>query len=154
MPKLKYVGLKEDGETAFHERTGIPRWMPGDAHNITEAALVARMLQHPDVFALVTEEDAPAASVSLSAGRAASKPAKVDAATSTNPIAPTTVANPDAGAGMSLAPGGTVGVGNTSPAPGADGGSTAALETGSKAKAAAPAPAKKAAAKKTGKGRK
>lgn len=49
--KLKYVGLKLDGEAAFERDTGLV-WMPGDEHEVTEA-LAVRMLAHPDVFARV-----------------------------------------------------------------------------------------------------
>jgi hypothetical protein len=49
--KIKYVGVKEDGETAFARDVGIERWMKGDVHEVSEA-LAAKMLQHPDVFAV------------------------------------------------------------------------------------------------------
>lgn len=55
--KIKYVGLKQDGETAFADKTGIT-WMPGDSREIADAALCKRMLQHPDVFAEDTGEAA------------------------------------------------------------------------------------------------
>jgi hypothetical protein len=48
--KIKYVGLK-DSEDAFSGLTGVT-WGPGVEHEIADAALAARMLQHPDVFAL------------------------------------------------------------------------------------------------------
>jgi len=48
--KLKYVGTKDDGETAFAFLTKIPVWMPGDANEIADPDLVNRMLQHPDVW--------------------------------------------------------------------------------------------------------
>lgn len=51
MPKVHYVGLKQDGETAFRELTNIERWMPGDAHELPQP-VAARLLQHPDVFSL------------------------------------------------------------------------------------------------------
>lgn len=51
MPKIKYVGVKEDGETAFSREPGAPAvWMPGDSFDVSEA-LAKKMLQHPDVFA-------------------------------------------------------------------------------------------------------
>ncbi len=50
MTKLKYVGLKESGERAFKEETGI-EWHPGSEHDVTPAH-AAKMLKHPDVFAL------------------------------------------------------------------------------------------------------
>lgn len=50
MTKLKYVGLKEGGERAFQEETGI-EWLPGSEHDVTPAQ-AAKMLKHPDVFAL------------------------------------------------------------------------------------------------------
>lgn len=57
--KIKYVGVKEDGETAFHRETGIT-WMPGSAHEVPDH-VAAKMLNHPDVFAKA--EDAPAKTV-------------------------------------------------------------------------------------------
>lgn len=54
--KLKYVGLKER-ETAFQPETGV-EWGPGIEHDIKDEALCARMLKHPDVFA-VADETAP-----------------------------------------------------------------------------------------------
>lgn len=55
--KLNYVGRKTDGERAFKEETGI-EWMPGDSH-LVDAKIAARMVKHPDVWAL--SEDQPAA---------------------------------------------------------------------------------------------
>lgn len=52
--KIIYVGVKEDGETAFASQTGIERWMQGDVHDIP-TAVAARMLEHPDVFAKADE---------------------------------------------------------------------------------------------------
>jgi hypothetical protein len=48
--KLKYVGLKAGGESAFQAQTGI-YWMPGDVKEVANPATAAKMLQHPDVFA-------------------------------------------------------------------------------------------------------
>lgn len=50
MTQLKYVGLKQDGERAFMQETGI-EWMPGSSHDVTPE-LAVKMLKHPDVFAL------------------------------------------------------------------------------------------------------
>lgn len=47
--QIKYVGVKEDGETAFVHETGIT-WYPGDSHAVPEK-VAERMLRHPDVFA-------------------------------------------------------------------------------------------------------
>lgn len=47
--KIKYVGVKEDGETAFAHLSGIERWMPGDSFEVKDS-VATRMLQHPDVF--------------------------------------------------------------------------------------------------------
>ena len=47
--KIKYVGLK-DFEDAFSSETG-KTWGPGIEHDI-DPAIAARMLRHPDVFAL------------------------------------------------------------------------------------------------------
>jgi len=57
--KIKYVGLKEQGSTAFADKTGIARWMRGDVHDIADADLVERMLKHPDIFAVVDAKAAP-----------------------------------------------------------------------------------------------
>lgn len=48
--KLKYVGLKPDGETAFKDKTGFT-WFPGDSNEVKDD-LAAAMLKHPDVFAV------------------------------------------------------------------------------------------------------
>jgi hypothetical protein len=47
--KIKYVGLKQDGERAFFSETNI-EWRIGDAHDV-DAKVAAKMLKHPDVFA-------------------------------------------------------------------------------------------------------
>ncbi|MBQ0917449.1 hypothetical protein KBW71_03270 [Hydrogenophaga aromaticivorans] len=49
--KIKYVGLK-GFEDAFKGESG-KTWGPGVEHDIEDAGLCARMLKHPDVFALV-----------------------------------------------------------------------------------------------------
>lgn len=64
--KIKYVGLKEDGETAFASAAGIAKWMPGDSFEVANPQLASRMLQHPDVFA----EDKSAPKVSKPASTA------------------------------------------------------------------------------------
>lgn len=60
--KLQYVGCKPF-ENAFESETGVT-WAPGVAHDIENPTLAARMLQHPDVFALddkaVAKAPAPA----------------------------------------------------------------------------------------------
>lgn len=57
--KMKYVGLK-DFEDAFSSETGVT-WGPGVEHEISDPAMVARMLRHPDVWA-VAESKAKKAS--------------------------------------------------------------------------------------------
>ena len=58
--KIKYIGQKTDGETAFIAETQIT-WMPDAEHDIP-AAVAERMLNHPDVFALAdATSSAPAA---------------------------------------------------------------------------------------------
>jgi hypothetical protein len=47
--KIKYVGVKQDGETAFSSETGIT-WFPGSRETVAPA-VAAKMLKHPDVFA-------------------------------------------------------------------------------------------------------
>lgn len=54
MIKIKYVGVKHDGERAFKEDTGI-EWFPGDVNEVS-AENAAKMLRHPDVFVQVTGE--------------------------------------------------------------------------------------------------
>lgn len=51
--KLKYVGVKLDGETAFSGETKIT-WHPGDEHDVDDK-LAQKMLNHPDVFALADD---------------------------------------------------------------------------------------------------
>lgn len=58
--KIKYVGAKIDGETAFANLSGIERWMPGDSFDVKDG-VATRMLQHPDVFALADSETVPQA---------------------------------------------------------------------------------------------
>lgn len=53
--KIKYVGLK-DFEDAFHTETGVT-WGPDVSHDI-KPDIAARMLRHPDVFAMA-EADEP-----------------------------------------------------------------------------------------------
>lgn len=55
--KIKYVGLKADGESAFSSESGVALWMIGDVHDIKDTAVAGRMLKHPDVFALAEESD-------------------------------------------------------------------------------------------------
>lgn len=50
--QIKYVGKKDDGETAFSRETGAPAiWFKGDSFEVPDA-IAKRMLQHPDVFEL------------------------------------------------------------------------------------------------------
>ena len=49
--KIKYVGVKLDGETAFASESGVVVWQGGDSHEVKDA-VAAKMLRHPDVFAL------------------------------------------------------------------------------------------------------
>lgn len=51
--KIKYVGLKEDGEAAFSDETQIT-WLPGSVQDVP-LAIAQRMLKHPDVFAVDNE---------------------------------------------------------------------------------------------------
>lgn len=57
--KIKYVGLKLDGETAFSRETGIT-WMPGMVEEVT-GPITSKMLQHPDVFEEVKDDAKTAA---------------------------------------------------------------------------------------------
>lgn len=55
--KIKYVGLKQDGESAFEALTGLV-WLPDSSHEIKDD-VAAKMLQHPDVFAVDEGLNAP-----------------------------------------------------------------------------------------------
>jgi hypothetical protein len=55
--KIKYVGLKQKC-TAFLAETGIT-WTPGSAYDVDEK-MAAKMLRHPDVFAVAEDEMPPA----------------------------------------------------------------------------------------------
>ncbi len=130
MTKMKYVGVKQDGETALARLTGVQRWMPGDVHDITNPAAVAKMLNHPDVFA---RADA------VSTAKAAPAPAAPNAPA---PVAPSTPAPaPVDPAALTLAPGGSVTAATAAPA------APAPIPAQPPAAKKA-APAKKAAAKK------
>lgn len=48
--RIAYIGKKQH-EDAFKEDTGIV-WSPGEAHEIANPAVAAKMLGHPDVFVL------------------------------------------------------------------------------------------------------
>ena len=56
--KIKYVGVKLDGETAFAGESGIALWLDGDSHEVKDT-VAAKMLKHPDVFALDDAMKAP-----------------------------------------------------------------------------------------------
>lgn len=70
--KIKYVGLKPDGETAFSSETGIT-WFPGDSFDVSDKH-GQKMLNHPDVFAIdestsePVSEAKPVAKLSLAPG--------------------------------------------------------------------------------------
>jgi len=53
--KFIYIGLKEDGERAFKEKTGI-EWMPGSEHEVTDKEVCAEMLKHPTIWTPTSEE--------------------------------------------------------------------------------------------------
>jgi hypothetical protein len=52
--KIKYVGVKKDGERAFKADTDI-EWFPGDVHDV-DSKVAEQMLRHPDVFVQVSGE--------------------------------------------------------------------------------------------------
>lgn len=52
--KIKYVGAKTDGETAFIHLTGLT-WFPGDSFEVDNKH-APRLLNHPDVFERDTEQ--------------------------------------------------------------------------------------------------
>lgn len=70
--KIKYVGLKPDGETAFSSETGIT-WFQGDSFDVNDKH-GQKMLKHPDVFAIdestsePVPETQPVAKLSLAPG--------------------------------------------------------------------------------------
>lgn len=136
MPQIKYVGCKPS-EDAFRDRTGGIVWKPGSSHFIADKDLAAKMLQHPDVFAL----DGEAAPLTLKAAAApapTASPAPSPApAPATAAVTETETGNADV-SGLSLAPGGTVAAVDTGKN----------QQTGEPATAPSPAPAP-AAAKKT-----
>lgn len=128
MTKIKYVGVKLDGETAFTAAAKMADpWMPGDVREIDDEKLVAQMLQHPDVFA---RDDANPA-------KAAQAPAPAPTAAAPTAAALKAPLDEDTNTGGSLAPGAEVKA-EKPPAP-------------APAPAAAKVPAKKAAAKKSAK---
>lgn len=61
--KIKYVGVKQDGETAFSPTTGIT-WFPGMVEEVA-SAIAVKMIQHPDVFERVEDGAAPTAPAAL-----------------------------------------------------------------------------------------
>lgn len=68
--KIKYVGMKQDGETAFSDETRIT-WFPGSVEDVPDA-VAERMLKHPDVFAVHDEL--------LTGGQVVEKPAALSLA--------------------------------------------------------------------------
>lgn len=102
MAKIKYVGLKQDGETAFSRDTGIT-WFQGDSHEVPDG-MAKRMLQHPDVFALDDEQPkAEPSKVTLQPAAKVVTPATVAAQTNVEPVTETQVST--APANITLAPG-------------------------------------------------
>lgn len=71
--KIKYVGLKDE-ETAFSPESGIV-WTPGLSRDIADASLAARMLKHPDVFAIDDSSEPPAKTKASAPAPAPSQPA-------------------------------------------------------------------------------
>lgn len=65
MKRLQYIGLKEDGERAFKERTGI-EWMPGAEHDVKDED-AEQMLRHTDVWREVPPKASKAALASAPA---------------------------------------------------------------------------------------
>ena len=57
MKSIAYVGNKPE-ETAFFHDTGGIVWVPDAVHPVADH-IAARMLEHPDVFALAKESDGP-----------------------------------------------------------------------------------------------
>lgn len=98
--KIKYVGAKIDGETAFANLSGIERWMPGDSFDVKDG-VATRMLQHPDVFALADSETVPQAKTT--APQITLAPAASQSATVT--VTDDNAVNP---AALSLSPGAVV----------------------------------------------
>ena len=61
--KIKYIGVKVNGCTAFQRESGI-KWMQGDEHEIRDE-LAKRMLRHPDIFAVAQEQEAKKPAITL-----------------------------------------------------------------------------------------
>ncbi|MDZ7892328.1 MAG: hypothetical protein U5L73_11300 [Rhodoferax sp.] len=96
--KIKYVGVKQDGETAFASLSGIERWMPGDSFEVKDG-VATRMLQHPDVFALADSAAVPQAKTAAP---------QITLAPAAPQSAPTTDDNAVDPAALSLSPGAVV----------------------------------------------
>jgi hypothetical protein len=157
MPRIKYVGAKEDGEAAFADQTRIARWLPGDSHDIPDPALCARLLQHPDVFALDKGKGSSPAPVQPPAPAVPPAPAPTVAGDLGEKVSATKPTE-GAGTGLSLSPGAKVepaaaavtqlGTVDTSGTPPSTVKKTADKPVATKAAAKSTKPAAKGAAKK------
>lgn len=65
--KLKYIGLKVDGERAFQAETGI-EWMPDSVHEVSDA-VAAKMLEHPTIWTRVDNGPALASAAAKAPAR-------------------------------------------------------------------------------------
>lgn len=68
MKTLEYTGLKQDGERAFKELTGI-EWMPGSVH-VVKPEHAELMLKHPTIWREVEGASAPAGALATAASAA------------------------------------------------------------------------------------
>jgi hypothetical protein len=98
MIKIKYVGVKVDGETAFAAQSGIERWMKGDSFEVPDG-IATKMLEHPDVFQRDVAIKKAAAPTPTAAPTPAPTPAPSPAPT------PAPSAPPVDTSGVTLAPG-------------------------------------------------
>ena len=83
--KIKYVGVKVDGETAFASASGIALWLAGDSHDVDDA-VAAKMIKHPDVFAANDIDEQPQAPAEMAPVSIGSTQGAVDQSASLTPL--------------------------------------------------------------------
>ncbi|MGV8823030.1 hypothetical protein [Methylibium petroleiphilum] len=57
--KLRYIGLKVDGETGFARESGIERWFMGDEKEVVDTKVAEKMIAHRDMWEKVETDAAP-----------------------------------------------------------------------------------------------
>ncbi len=58
--KLRYIGLKVDGETGFARESGIECWFIGDVKDVADVKVAEKMASHPDMWEKVDGDAKPA----------------------------------------------------------------------------------------------